>query len=536
MAVYFRVLLFISVIASAVTADDFGSGEGSDETTTSAIRLPDRTTTVHPSAACSDALDGGKHCSVLFFFGLFISSVFFLNVVHHTTHPHAVSSRDILLACAYLCAECVRTMRFSRSYTNTLSTTTTPTTNTTVMYNISVRTNLTLLCTAACSDGDASSNFDVCMGGKCTQCELENPDGTCVSSCEPPLVKDNLSPLAVCTELKPECGKGCIECDGSGTYCIRCHEPLHLELDHTCQKKCADGKPPRIQFVPKLIYECRGERVIPTTAATTTPNAADVVATTSTMPFDVPCPDELECEAVYNRCCRIQPTTTSTTAVLATTAPRATTVDASGPSAGSNAAGTSGKAKSQELAVILAFSISLGLLVVLLAIYCLRRHCKENNMCRSGESAALRETETVGMKTLGERKNSVNDMIRSVTSGKAILQIGGLEDSATADSTEDETPPHKNAAELSGVVRDEFFATLARLKKDQQRIKLLLESMQKRQEAKRTVEGKQKYDTIIDDLSRILALFRQKKAEQKAPADGMQLLSWCSGMVEKFAS
>lgn len=295
--------------------------------------------------------------------------------------------------------------------------------------------------------------------------------------------------------------------------------------------------------MPKLIYECRGDRVAPTTAATTTPNPADA-ATTSTMPFDVPCPEEYECETMYNRCCRVEPTTTvSTTAPATSGAPGATTIGSGPTGTDSNAAGggKSEKAQAQELAVILAFSISLGLLVVLVAIYYLRRHCKESTLCSGkGESASLGASETIGMKGLGERKNSVNDMIRDVTSGKAILQIGGLEDSSTSADNDDGNGngrvPNKNAAELSGVVRDEFFTILAGLKKEQQRIKLLLESMQKRQEAKRTVEGKQKYDTIINDLSRILALFRQKKSEQKAPADGMQLLSWCDGMLQKFAS
>ena len=64
-------------------------------------------------------------------------------------------------------------------------------------------------------------------------------------------------------------------------------------------------------------------------------------------------------------------------------------------------------------------------------------------------------------------------------------------------------PPPKQAAE--------FFQGLDGLKKQKKSFSVLLTEMQRRRGAKRTEEGKLKYDKIITDLSRILALLKQKK-------------------------
>jgi len=309
-------------------------------------------------------------------------------------------------------------------------------------------------------------------------------------------------------------------------------------LDYTCGNGCAGNTLPKVTFVPKFVSECRGERAVPTTPAATTVGADETTtAAVTTMPFDMPCPADYDCDAVYNRCCRVVATTATTSASAITSEPANGQDGGSNPGEGTpdGSSGKTAKQNSTELAVILAFSISLGLLVLGAALYYLRKFCKTSTsaMCCNGDSASL-GGESMAMSKLGERRDSTKDMIRAVTSGAAVLKIGGLEDSGTAD--DEEPVPDRSAAELTGVVRDEFFGILKDLKKDQQRIKLLLESMQKRQEAKRTVEGKQKYDTIIDDLTRILALFRQKKTDQKAPADGMQLLAWCKDMLLKFAS
>jgi hypothetical protein len=297
-----------------------------------------------------------------------------------------------------------------------------------------------------------------------------------------------------------------------------------LELDHSCTAECADGELPKIVFTPKTNYECMGERVPPT--ATTEPplgpgdTTTEAAATTEEIDLDQPCPEDYDCDVKYNRCCRVTTSTTTTTTTPPSTA-AITTTPSTTLSADSSRAGS-------ELGVILAFSISAGVLLLLVLVY-FGRQKMMTGKCRGEEGDATHAPYGDAVE-MGSMNHAV---AAAAPTGPTIISIGGMENTSAEDT--DDAPAPAAPASLSGVVAAEFLDALSKLKKDRNKIAMLLEGMQKRQEQKRTVDGKQKYDTIINDLSRMLAMLREKKQGNIVPpADGNELIAWTTNMLEQF--
>lgn len=109
----------------------------------------------------------------------------------------------------------------------------------------------------------------------------------------------------------------------------------------------------------------------------------------------------------------------------------------------------------------------------------------------------------------------------------------GTDESTIINPTMEETG-HQTEDYLTGPEATEFFNWLNGLKKHKPTFVILLKEMTTRRDKQTTAFEREKYEKVVNDLTRLLQLLKQKKENRRAPSDGMQLLDWAQKTVDRF--
>lgn len=377
-----------------------------------------------------------------------------------------------------------------------------------------------------CSDtSNCCDNTEVCY------------NGACVASCPSTFVSD------VRTQLDSMCLLGyqtcngvaidrCIECDPAGG-CFRCHNSRKLEFNrNACVETCANGNAGlSVVLTPVVRIVCAppdGEtaRTNPPTGDTTraptfsqptaapssrSPTAAEETFGPTAGPVSS-APSEVPTAAPSTPAPSRQPTTPAPSETPTTPSP--TRVDR----AADGAASEDDAADDTKWIVIGALAGVTGLCMLVVFMYICKEQCSCKGCCKSEHK--------------GEESVEMGDMKTSPR--KRVVSLDGDGGGASAADTEMVVNPMMDDQYLTGPEATEFFAWLGNLKKHRPTFAVLRKEMTNRRDAQTTVADREKYQKVVNDLNRILSLFKQKKDNRHAPLDGMELLNWAQNTVDRF--
>lgn len=376
-----------------------------------------------------------------------------------------------------------------------------------------------------CSDtSNCCDNTEVCY------------NGACVASCPSLFMIDVRTQLDSMCLLDQTCNgvaiDRCIECDPAGG-CFRCHHSHKLEFNrNACVETCANGNAGlSIVLTPVVRIVCAppdGEtaRTDPPTRDTTraptlsqptgAPSSRSPTATEETFgPTAGPvssAPSEVPTAAPSTPAPSRQPTTPSPTEAPTTPSPTGVNRAVDG------AASSDDAADDTKWIVIGALAGVTGLCMLVVFMYICKEQCSCKGCCKSEDKA--------------EESVEMGDMKKS--SQKRVVSLDGDGGGASAADTEMVVNPVMDDQYLTGPEATEFFAWLGNLKKHKPTFAVLLKEMTNRRDAQTTVADREKYQKVVNDLNRILSLFKQKKDNRQAPLDGMELLNWAQNTVDRF--
>lgn len=366
-------------------------------------------------------------------------------------------------------------------------------------------------------------------------------NGSCVASCPNPFVLDVRPVLdSMCVRYQTCNGVDidrCIACDPAGG-CFRCHHSRKLEFNrNSCVETCANGNADiSIVLTPVIRIVCAapdGEtgRTDPPTRDTTraptfseptsTPSSRSPTAADETFgPTAGPgssAPSGVPTAVPSTPAPSMQPTTPSPTEAPTTPSPTGVNPVTNG------AASLDGEEDDTKWIAIGALAGVTGLCMLVVFMYICKERCSCKGCCKSRKAKSEESVE------MGDMKKSKKPP------RKRVLSLDGDDGGgAGAADTEIVVNPVMDDQYLTGPEATEFFAWLGNLKKHKPTFNILLKEMTNRRDAQTTVADREKYQKVVNDLNRILALFKQKKDNRQAPIDGMELLNWAQNTVDRF--